>query len=103
MCKLLNTHTKKAQDIIKTYFNSNIQTVEQCYQNPSSSKRSVESQIKCDMINVCNGFDYRILSYNKSVFTCAFRYRVIHKETGKYVCTVLRYYTPSQTLEMILE
>lgn len=69
----------RRDEIIAKYDNSTIGTVYDCYTNPSTKKCVAERAIMHEMLEN-NGYDYRILSYNTNMFTCAYRYKIGNAE-----------------------
>ena len=84
----LNRNTKKAQDLIERFYNSEFDTLEECYNSCSTSKRNAyyECLHKCyDM----DGWRFRIISFNTMSFTCGWLYE--DKETGVIMLNVETY------------
>lgn len=69
----------RRDEIITRYNNSRIGSVYECYTKPSTRKCVAERAIMHEMAEN-NGYDYRILSYNSQMFTCAYRYKLGNTE-----------------------
>ena len=84
----LNRNTKKAQDLIERFYNSDICTLEECYGAFSSAKRKAfyECTNKCAEMD---GWRFRIISFNTMSFTCGWLYE--DKETGVIMLNVETY------------
>lgn len=84
----LNRKTKKAQDIIERFYNSEIDTLEDCYGTYSAAKRKAyyECTNKCAEMD---GWRFRIISFNTTSFTCGWLYA--DKETGVIMLNVETY------------
>ena len=85
----LNRNTKKAQGLIERFYNSEIDTLEDCYETCSAAKRRAFYWCtkRCgDM----DGWRFRIMSYNSQTFTCGWLYE--DKETGVIMLNVETYH-----------
>ena len=84
----LNRNTKKAQDLIERFYNSEFDTLEECYNSCSSDKRNAYYVylLKC---SVMDGWRFRIISFNTMSFTCGWLYE--DKETGVIMLNVETY------------
>ena len=81
----LNRNTKKARALIESFFNSNIDTLEHCYNSYSAAK----SRAFYWCTNKCaemDGWRFRIMSFNCQTFTCGWLYE--DKETGVIMLNV---------------
>lgn len=84
----LNRNTKKAQDLIERFYNSEIDTLEACYNSCSAAKRKAYY----DCLHKCvdmDGWRFRIISFNTMSFTCGWLYE--DKETGDIMLNVETY------------
>lgn len=84
----LNRNTKKAQDIIERFNNSEIVNFSGCYKTCSAAK--CIAFYRC--ANKCaemNGWRFRIISFNTMSFTCGWLYE--DKETGVIMLNVETY------------
>lgn len=84
----LNRNTKKAQDLIERFYNSEIDTLEDCYEMYSAAKRRAYDYC----LNKCadmNGWRFRIISFNSQTFTCGWLYA--DKETDVIMLNVETY------------
>ena len=66
---------------IERYANSNMYSVFDAYAQPSEQKIRAEKMIRVEM-DMYNGYDYRILSYNTFRFTCAYKYEDMKNGAG---------------------
>lgn len=84
----LNRNTKKAQDLIERFYNSEIDTLEDCYERCSAAKRKADYECtnKCAAMG---GWRFRIISFNTMSFTCGWLYE--DKETGVIMLNVETY------------
>lgn len=87
--------SKKWQSVINLYNKSFNPSLFWVYNNPSLKKQYYEEQIKNEMLS-CGGWGYTILTYNTSVFTCAYLMKVNE-------ITYLIYHTPSSKYMLELE
>lgn len=74
------------------YFNSNCESVRDCYARPSERKVAIEQHIKEEMYQR-TGWGYRVLSHNCNFFTCAYQYI---SDDGNWMLCV---HTPSRRLD----
>lgn len=84
----LNRNTKKAQDLIERFYNSETFNLEECYGTFSEAKRKAyyECTNKCAKMD---GWRFRIISFNTMSFTCGWLYE--DKETGVIMLNVETY------------
>lgn len=84
----LNRNTKKAQDLIERFYNSEFDTLEDCYKSCSDAKRIAYYYClyKCSDMG---GWGFRIISFNNMSFTCGWLYE--DKETGVIMLNVETY------------
>lgn len=84
----LNRNTKKAQDLIERFYNSEFETLEECYNSCSYAKRMAyyNCLYKCSDMD---GWRFRIISFNTMSFTCGWLYE--DKETGVIMLNVETY------------
>lgn len=76
-------------------FTDKLESIYQAYGRPSTRKESIWSSIERDMCKV-GGHGLSVLTNTCQFFTCAFVYR------NQYGLSVLRVYTPSDTVEVPL-
>lgn len=84
----LNRNTKKAQDLIERFYNSEIDNFGGCYKTCSVAK--CRAFYRCT--NKCaemDGWRFRIISFNSQTFTCGWLY--VDKETDKIMLNVETY------------
>ena len=84
----LNRNTKKAQDLIERFYNSEFDTLEECYNSCSAAKRNAYY----DCLHKCADMDgrrFRIISFNSQTFTCGWLYRC--EQTGDIILNVETY------------
>lgn len=74
----LNRNTKKAQDLIERFYNSEFDTLEECYNFCSEAKRNAYDYC-LDKCSDMDGWRFRIISFNTMSFTCGWLYE--DKET----------------------
>lgn len=84
----LNRNTKKAQDLIERFYNSEIDTLEDCYERCSAAKRKAFYECTKKFSDM-DGQRFRIISFNTMSFTCGWLY--IDKETGVIMLNVETY------------
>ena len=84
----LNRNTKKAQDLIERFYNSEIDTLEDCYGTFSAAKRNAY-YVCCQKCVEMDGWRFRIISFNSQTFTCGWLYE--DKETGVIMLNVETY------------
>lgn len=84
----LNRNTKKAQGLIERFYNSEIDTLEQCYVSYSTAKRKAYYDCLRKYIDM-GGWRFRIISFNIMSFTCGWFYA--DKETGVIMLNVETY------------
>ena len=84
----LNRNTKKAQDLIERFYNSEFDTLEDCYNSCSDAKRMAyfNCLYKCSDMD---GQRFRIIFFNSQTLTCGWLY--IDKETGVIMLNVENY------------
>lgn len=84
----LNRNTKKAQYLIERFYNSEFDSLRDCYNSWSYAKRTAyyNCLCKCDDMD---GWRFRIISFNSKNFTCAWLYE--DKETGVIMLNVETY------------
>lgn len=84
----LNRNTKKAQGLIERFYNSELDTLEQCYKSCSNAKRNAYYYClyKCSDMG---GWRFRIISFNSQTFTCGWLYA--DKVTGVIMLNVETY------------
>lgn len=70
------------------YFTTDCDTVRKAYGRPSQRKQAIELNIMSEMVDM-DGYRYRILSHNCSIFTCAYMY------TDSNGVSKVRIHTPS--------
>ena len=80
---------KKQQSILDAYNNSNLTNIYQCYDKPSYFKVRAFNECK-DACDACDGWGFKILSYNTFMFTIAYQYKKdgktwLHYESDKSV------------------
>lgn len=79
---------KQQKQILANYETAENTSVSECYAKPSSAKVHAENEIKLEMIKEL-GFDYKVLSYNTNMFTCAYKTArntlIYHTPTRKVV------------------
>ena len=68
--KTLNNNTKKAQAFINAYKRSNIYSILEAYERPSSAKIQADYDRR-SMKRSEGGHGYKIIGYNSSFFTVA--------------------------------
>ena len=85
------------QSYIENYkrrsFTDKLQSIYQAYGRPSTRKESIWSRIERDMHGL-DGHGLSVLTHSCSFFTCGFVYR------NQYGLSILRIYTPSDTVEV---
>lgn len=81
----LNRNTKKAQAFVKSFYNSEIDTLYGCYSRVSHDKMLAFSWCK-DKCAYMGGWRFRIISHNIQSFTCGWLYE--DKETGVVMLNV---------------
>lgn len=84
----LNRNTKKAQDFIERFYNSEIDNFSGCYKTCSVAK--CRAFYRCT--NKCaemGGWRFRIISFNSQAFTCGWLYE--DAETGVVMLNVETY------------
>ena len=86
--------SKKAVALAQNYWNSYRRTLNDCYVRPSLAKENADFWCRERMVE-CGGYDYRICTYNTSMFTAGYRF----KENG---IEYLAYETPSYTYKIRL-
>lgn len=84
----LNRNTKKAQDLIERFYNSELDTLEDCYASYSTAKRKAYYDCLRKYVDM-GGWRFRIISFNSQTFTCAWLYR--DEETGDIILNVETY------------
>ena len=84
----LNRNTKKAQGLIERFYNSEIDTLEQCYVSCSTAKRKAYYDCLRKYVNM-GGWRFRIISFNSQNFTCGWLYE--DAETGVIMLNVETY------------
>lgn len=84
----LNRNTKKAQGFIESFYNSEIDTLEQCYALCSTAKRNAYYDCLRKYVDM-DGWRFRIISFNTMSFTCGWLYE--DKETGVIMLNVETY------------
>lgn len=94
MYKKLNPKSNLARKLITQYNNSKYYSLSYCYNRCSRSKEVSEMYIE-DEQSQYNGYDYRILSYNRNMFTAGFRYNTLEG-------IILRVYTHLHIYEISL-
>lgn len=92
---LLNLNTKRAQGYISAYNRATADTIYKCYKKPSDRKSRIEWDINYYR-RKCGGYDYRVLSYNSQMFTCAYRVKDVNGDEW------LRVFTPYYDYEINL-
>ena len=68
---------KRQTNIVKAYRRSTDRRLEDVYSTFSTAKRNAYEYCINDMVNN-SGYDFRILSYNTFMFTCAYRYEDVN-------------------------
>lgn len=69
----LNFNTQKAQNYLRAYKNAKYSSIRECYNTrPSDAKLRAEMNIMKVMAEL-GGHDYKILSFNRFYFTCAYK------------------------------
>ena len=81
--------TKYERGIAARYFDATYKSVRDCYIKPSIAKIGIEESIIRAMV-ANHGADYRVISYNIMMFTCAYMFLL----NGR---VHLHYFTPSKT------
>ena len=84
----LNRNTKKAQDLIERFYNSEIDTLEDCYERCSAAKSKAFYECTKKFSDM-DGQRFSIISFNTMSFTCGWLY--IAKETGVIMLNVDTY------------
>lgn len=84
----LNRNTKKAQGLIESFYNSEIDTLEQCYSSYSTAKRKAYYDCLRKYVDM-GGWLFRIISFNTMSFTCGWLYA--DKETDVIMLNVETY------------
>ena len=81
-------NTKKGQGLIERFYNSEFDTLEDCYNSCSDAKRIAyyNCLYKCSDMD---GWRFRIISFNTMSFTCGWLYE--DKETGVIMLNVETY------------
>ena len=94
--------TKKYHCYLQSYYHSNIRTIEQAYNNPSTRKVRIFANI-LDEMNRIGGYAIRILSKNAQFFTCAYTvdlkcvpYLVIETPTKSFIILITNDLTVSR-------
>lgn len=85
--------SKQEREYIRAYNLSNKQSIDYCYSKPSFRKMYIEECIFRDM-EMLKGFGYKVLSFNKFYFTCAYQY--FDADSKLY----LRVETPKHTFDI---
>lgn len=88
--------TKKQEEILRRYYNSNNYSLNDIYKSYSFEKGRAEALIKNEMLEK-NGHGYKVLGRNTFSFSCAYTY---YNELGE---TVLVYHTASNRKEFIID
>jgi len=86
--------SKKATALAQNYWNSYRRTLEDCYSSHSAAKENADFWCRQRMVE-CNGYDYRICTFNSQMFTAGYRF----KENG---IEYLAYETPMYTYKIRL-
>lgn len=86
--------SKKAASLAQNYWNSNRRTLNECYSHYSLAKEKADFWCRARMVK-CGGYDYRICTYNDTMFTAGYRF----KENG---IEYLAYETPANTYKIRL-
>ena len=66
--------SKKAVALAKNYWNSNRRTLDECYSRHSEAKENADFWCRERMVK-CDGYDYRICTFNSQMFTCGYRFK----------------------------
>lgn len=90
----INYQIKQAKSAFPYYMNSSYSNLFSAYSKPSKDKIKAFTECKKTQEKL-NGFDFRIISINKHIFTCGFKY--INLLTGK---RMFYYITPSYELSI---
>lgn len=75
--------TKKQEALLERYNDSNLTTLHECYGSWSWAKEHAYNDCVARM-EALNGYGFKIISYNTSVFTIGFRYQKDGKEFFHY-------------------
>lgn len=81
---------KQVKHIWKIADNTPPRTIYDCYDNPSRAIEKAEADIISTMLNE-NGYNYKVLSYNRCIFTCCY-----YIDVGEGV--LIHYFTPNYDL-----
>lgn len=81
----------KDMSIYRSYMESDLYSIYECYNKPSIEKVSIYNYWRAEC-NKLHGNDFRIVSYNKYVFTLAFK-----------VKDAILYVTPTQVKWILLD
>ncbi len=79
---------KQQKHYLQQYATSHDFSIFDAYNNPSSTKRAIE-QYYLNEMNINGGYDFRILSHNCQVFTCAY---MLANDTLKVITPRHTYY-----------
>ena len=92
----LKCNYQEGYDIIDRYNASDLLNLSEAYNKPSDSKRKAERDIRQIMVDM-KGYRFRIISFNRMLFTCGFTYE---DENGN---PRLMYFTRYYTYDMALQ
>lgn len=84
----LNRNTKKAQEIINRFNNSELFRLSDCYKSYSENKHRAY-RVCVERFYKMGGYGFRIISFNTMSFTCGWLYE--DKETGVIMLNVETY------------
>lgn len=83
--------TKKETAMVMNYVRATKRTLDECYGRYSTAKEIAYNSCRRAM-EMLDGYDFKIVSYNCNFFSCAFTYEKDGKER-------LRYYTYANTYD----
>lgn len=65
---------KKDAEIVKSYLNSDVYSISECYGNGGSHLKNLAEKEIREVMNENNGFGYRITGFNHNTFSAAWCY-----------------------------